>query len=102
MAKINNTTPDALSSTIGFIIKKGGLITVGTSQTASQGFFKLLHVGAGGDVVVRDLDGNYIPFRGILSGGWLPVLGDMVATSATIDGVLVTTTATEIDWYGGM
>jgi hypothetical protein len=78
--------------------KEGGIITVDTPLNV---YFKLLHVVTGGDVLVRGMDNRIIPYRGILSGGWIPVIGYEVVSAATVDGVSLTTTATDIDWYGG-
>jgi hypothetical protein len=91
--------PQERTNRIGAPITRGGIITPGTQISE---FFKLLHVGLGGDLVVLGKDGSYIPFLGLLDGDWVPVVGNMVAVSATVDGVLVTTSADDITWHGGI
>lgn len=91
--------PDERTNRIGCVITRGGIITPDVQLTE---FFKLLHIGIAGDLVVLGKDGNYIPFYGLLNGDWVPVMGNMVAGSAVIDGVTVTTTADEITWHGGI
>jgi hypothetical protein len=91
--------PQERTNRIGAPITRGGIIT---ADVQVQEFFKLLHIGLAGDLVVLGKDGNYIPFYGLLNGDWVPVVGNMVAGSATIGGVLVTTTASNITWHGGI
>jgi hypothetical protein len=95
---VNPIDPNNQARDIGFIAKKGGLITVDTQLPE---YFKMLRIGVGGDLLVRGIDNNIIPFRNVLSGGTIVVLGYEVVSAATVDGVPLTTTASEIDWYGG-
>lgn len=95
---VTHVDPAANVKDMGFLIKEGGIITVDTPLTVC---FKMLHVVSGGDVLVRGIDNRIIPFRGILSGAWIPAVGYEVVSEATVDGVDLTTTATDIDWYGG-
>lgn len=83
---------------IGLCAKEGGIIV---KDTPLNFYFKSLFVGDAGDVLVRGVDGNIIPYRGVLSGATLYVLGNEVVGTATVDGVALTTTATNITWQGG-
>lgn len=101
---LNQYTADALppqerTNRIGIVDTRGGIITVDVQLSE---FFKKLHVGVGGDIVILGRNGNHIPYLGVSNGATLAVEGNMVASSATIDGVLVTTTADDITWHGGI
>lgn len=91
--------PQERTNRIGMPITRGGIITADVQLTE---FFKLLHIGQAGDLIVLGKDGRYIPFFGLLDGDWVPVVGNMVVSAATVDGVPMTTTATDITWHGGI
>lgn len=91
--------PQERTNRIGASITRGGIITEDVQVTE---FFKLLHIGIAGDLIVLGKDGSYIPFYGLLNGDWVPVVGNMVVSAATVDGVPMTTTADEITWHGGI
>lgn len=104
MAELNQYTAEKLppqerTNRIGIPITRGGIITEDSQLTE---FFKLLHIGVGGDLIVLGKDGSYIPFYGLLNGDWVPVIGNMVVSAATVDGVSMTTTADDITWHGGI
>jgi len=90
---------DERTNRIGMAITRGGIIT---NDVQVSEFFKLLHIGVAGDVIVLGKDGNHIPFRGCLNGDWIFVVGNMCVASATVDGVPLTTSATNITWHGGI
>jgi hypothetical protein len=92
---VDGNTP---SSQLGVAIKNGGLITLDAQLPA---YFKMLHVGGGGDLLVRGIDNNIIPFLGLVSGQFVPVIGYEVVSAATVDGQALTTTCTDITWHGG-
>ena len=101
---LNQYTTDKLprqerANRIGAPITRGGIIT---EDVQVQEFFKLLHIGGAGDLIVLGKDGSYIPFFGLLDGDWVPVVGNMVVAAATVDGVPMTTSATNITWHGGI
>lgn len=91
--------PQERTNRIGIPITRGGIITEDSQLTE---FFKLLHIGVGGDLIVLGKDGSYIPFYGLLNGDWVPVIGNMVVSAATVDGVSMTTSASDITWHGGI
>lgn len=98
--KIN---PASRCAELGIPISRGGVITLDTYVSDSQGnpeFFKAIMVDTGGIVVVENPDATPIvmpiPDRGIRY-----VLGARVLTSAVIGGVTYTTDATGIYWGGG-
>ena len=104
MAVLNQYQADKLppqerTNRIGMPITRGGIITPDVQVSE---FFKLLHIGVSGDLIVLGKDGSYIPFFGLLDGDWVPVVGNMVVASATVDGVAMTTTADDITWHGGV
>lgn len=91
---INFVNPAAPSVELGPWIRNGDLATVDVDIGQ---YFKLLHVTIGGDVMVQGQDGAVIPFKGILDGEWIPVIGNKIlSTTAKGD-----TTAVGIYWYGG-
>lgn len=91
--------PQERTNRIGMPITRGGIIT---EDVQISEFFKLLHIGTAGDLIVLGKDGSYIPFFGLLNGDWVPVVGNMVVSAATVDGVAMTTSASEITWHGGI
>lgn len=93
----NKLSPQERTNRIGAAITRGGIIT----EDVETEYFKWLHIGIGGDLIVLGIDGNYIPFYGLLNGDWIPVVGNMVVSAATVDGVAMTTSATNITWHGG-
>lgn len=95
----DKVVPQERTNRIGVVITRGGIIT---NDVQVSEFFKLLHIGTAGDVIVKGKDGSNIPFLNCLNGDWIPVMGNMVVSAATIDGVPVTTTATDITWHGGI
>ena len=95
----DTVSPETRTESIGVVIKTGGIIT---NDTPTTEYFKLLHIGTAGDALVRGIDGNIIPFLGMLSGDWIPVLGNEVVGAATVDGIACTTTASDITWHGGI
>jgi hypothetical protein len=97
--QVNYVDPNTRTSNLGGFFKTCGIATLNqlTPQT-----FKWVCAGAGGgDVVVRGLDGNPIYLPSVPAGQIRPALGNMIMTSATIDGVNVSTTASQVVWYGG-
>lgn len=91
--------PQERTNRIGMPITRGGIIT---PDVQVQEFFKLLHIGVGGDLIVLGKDGSYIPFIGLLNGDWVPVVGNMIVAAATVDGVAMVTNADDITWHGGI
>lgn len=97
--------PDERTNRVGAVITRGGIITVDTPVTDVNGapeFFKIIHIGVGGNLLVRGKNGTIIPFLGLLNGDYVPVLGDMIVSTATIGGVGYSTTCTNITWHGGI
>lgn len=91
--------PQERTNRIGIVCTRGGIITADTQVTE---FFKYLHIGTGGDLIVLGRDGNYIPYFGMNNGSTVAVEGNMVVSSATVDGVSMTTTCSDITWHGGI
>jgi hypothetical protein len=86
------------------IIPKSGLIVLDTNfdlQDTALPHFMLIRVGSGGDLFIRDIDGNVIPYLQVLDGQWLVGEGDMIYSEAVIDGNTYTTTCNNIVVYGG-
>lgn len=92
--KINDVNPEMPSVELGPWIRNGDNVVL---DTVLPQFFKFLHIGTGGDVMVQGQDGEVIPFKGILDGEWIPVIGNSVlSTTAKGD-----TTALNITFHGG-
>lgn len=84
---------------IGLTAKRGGLITI--DQPLNE-YFKAIAVGTtGGNVLVRGVDNQIIPFLDRPAGSWIYVLGYEVVSAATVDGQALTTTADNLTWIGG-
>lgn len=94
----NKFNPDTPTEHIGAPATRGGLITIDTPLTE---YFKLVHIGTGGNVLILGLDNQCIPYIGISSDSWIWAVGYCVLSSATVDGQNLTTTASNIQWYGG-
>lgn len=97
--------PEERTNRIGLPITRGGVITVDSPVLDANGapeFFKLLHVGTGGVLLVVGKDGSIIPFLGLIDGDWVPVVGNEVVSTATIGGTPYTTTCDNITWHGGI
>ena len=90
--------PKTPSNEIGAPATRGGLITI--DQPLAE-YFKLLHVQNGGNVLILGMDNQVIPYLGISSDSWIWAAGYAVVSSATVDGSALTTTASNIQWYGG-
>jgi len=89
---------DKQSSEIGVFIKRSGIITIDTELNQ---YFKLLHVGSGGNLVYKTPDDQIGCFLGVKDGSFIPVVGNEVLSSGVVDGVTVTTSCTDITWHGG-
>ena len=80
---------------------RGGAITIGTPTP--ERFFQIM-VGVTGSLIVQIGTGTnatvrYYPL--VLAGAIYPIAGDLILSTATVDGNAVTTTASNIWWYGG-
>lgn len=94
-SKFNPKTP---TKDIGAVATRGGLITIDTPLAE---YFKLLHIQTGGNVLILGMDNQVIPYLGISSDSWIWAVGYAVVSAATVDGQALTTTASNIQWYGG-
>lgn len=65
-------------------------------------FKQIIVGGIGGDIVFENLKGNAQCFPGALPGVPYAIRGRKILTSATIDGVLCTTSATNLFWASGI
>lgn len=96
------TTPfDASERTnrVGLAFTRTGLITLDADVGE---YFKMLKVGTtGGDIVYIGPDGNPNWLPNCVAGSYNPAIGFKVVTSATVNGVSRTTTATPVVWCGG-
>jgi len=78
---------------------RGGFITVGTETPE---IFCQLMVGNTGSVIVETADGEQRYYPQLNAGVIYPIAGVKIIASATIDAQAVTTSATNIWWYGGI
>lgn len=94
----NPIGPETPASQIGLCAKRGGLITIDEPLTE---YFKGVGIGTSGNVLVRGVDNEIIPFLDRPAGSFIYVLGYEVVSAATVDGEELTTTATNLTWIGG-
>lgn len=97
--KADQVPPDERTNRIGLVITRGGIVTL---DAVVPEYFKAIHVGIGGDLIVLGKNGNYIPFYAVPNSTIIYVMGNSVVSAATVDGVAMTTTATGITWHGGI
>ena len=91
--------PNNRTAAVGIMATRGGEIIL---DVAPGEMFKFLHIATGGDIIIQGVDGTPIPWYGASSDSLIPMAGFMVLTSAVINGVTKSTTATGITWYGGV
>ena len=94
-SKLNPTQPNNF---VGFYPRSGGRRAVaGTSfgETASW-----LHVKTAGVILVHNSFQNHTYIHEALNDETIPIFGDIIKTSETIDGTPETTTASGFIWYG--
>lgn len=86
----------------GIHFKYGDALRYTTVMPAVCPVFKWIYFISGGDLAVVGIDGNIIPLKGILPNTWVPCMGTAIlASGVTPSGMTVTTTATDLSWYGG-
>lgn len=100
---INKLDPLKPSMEIGIVPKSGQIVrdTNFNLLDIALPHFMLIRVGSGGDIFIRDIDGNVIPYLSVLDGQWLVGEGNMVLSSATLSGHVYSTTCNGIVVYGG-
>lgn len=108
------------SSNIGVFVKRGGVILSAVQNNLDkllynyqgrQQYFKIIHVGTGGNLVYLNADNQPDVFFNVPDGGFLPLHGSKVLTSAEIfsydssgavlSSEVVSTTCLNITWHGG-
>jgi len=99
------------AASIGIFSKRGGIIlstALGINlldqdinQTWSDSYCKFVHVGSGGNLVYITPDNQLDCFLSLKDGQIVPLVGSSILTSATIQGVTVSTTCNDITWHGG-
>ncbi len=92
---------------IGMVITRGNEVVVGSNFRVENGTFdefcKLIGIGGAGNVLVENADGEVIPFIAQEAGDYIPVIGVKVVAAHTFPTLgPLTTTATELVWYGGI
>jgi len=91
--KISNSTQYSIYPS------RGGFVTIGTETPE---LFCQLAVESGGSVIVENKDGTVRYYPQLNPGAIYPIMGTKILASATIDGQAVTTSASNIWWYGGI
>lgn len=86
---------------IGVFVTRGGYIPVGSDLLDNEVFI-VIHVGIGGDLIVKGVDGLPNPYFKVTAGSQIAVMGKGIMASAEIDGYgTLTTNADQISWHGG-
>jgi hypothetical protein len=80
----------------GLYISRSRRVVVGTSWLEQSSFIQTLTAGI---VVWKNSDTNEVGVASGEAGQFLPICADIILASATIDGVLETTTSTAMIWY---
>jgi hypothetical protein len=95
-------SPNTPTAEIGVVDTRSGILTL---DTPLQEYFKKLHVvnaGTNGVLLVKDTKtGGIVHYRGLSNGDYVWVVGNAIVSSATIDGVALTSDVASVDWYGG-
>lgn len=106
MLSISSTQPvskQSDSTSYPIYPTQGGAVTLDAPTSTNERFYQIM-VGVTGSLIVQIGSGNSIKTRYyplVLAGAIYPIAGDMILTSATVDGNAVTTTASNIWWFGG-
>lgn len=103
--QVRKLDPYKVSNEIG-IIPKSGLIVYSTIYSIDlRGIeipnFFMFRVGTGGDLFVRGIDGEMIPYLGLLDGQVMVGEGNIVYNTVVFESVTYTTTCVDICVYGG-
>lgn len=103
MTDVRILDPLKPSNEIGFI-PKSGLIVYDTNYDLRGEViprFFMFKVGGGGDLFIRGIDGEVIPYLGMADSQVMVGEGDIVYNSVTVGENTYTTTCTNICVYGG-
>lgn len=92
---------------IGMAITRGNEVVIDQKFRTENGTFdefcKLIGIGGAGNVLVENADGEIIPFLAHEPGDFIPVVGARVVAAHTFPNLgALTTTATNLVWYGGI
>lgn len=105
---VYGVTGDKPAADIGIFAKRGGIILSTANEIDNLDedigdgvYFKLLHVGSGGNLVYRTPDNQVDVFLDLNDGQIIPAVGSAVLSSAVIQGVTISTTCDDITWHGG-
>lgn len=100
---VRELDPNKDSHEIGIVPKTGKIVFNGSIDLRGIVLprFFLIRVGTGGDLFIRGIDGQMIPYLGVLDGQYVIGEGNIVYSTIVVDSVLYTTTCTNICVYGG-
>jgi len=92
---------------IGMATTRGNEVVIDQNFRVEGGTFdefcKLIAIGGAGTVLVENADGQILPFIGHEAGDFIPVIGKRVVTTHTFPNLgVLTTTATNLVWFGGI
>jgi len=101
--QVREVDPNKVSNEIG-IVPKTGLIVynsiIDLRGIAIPRFF-LIRVGIGGDLFIRGIDGEMIPYLGVLDGQYIIGEGNIIYNTIVVGSTTYTTTCNDICAYGG-
>lgn len=101
--EVRKLDPLKVSNEIGIIPKSGMIVFNGAINLKGiviPNFF-MLRVGGGGDLFIRGVDGEMIPYIDVLDGQYILGEGNIVYDNVIVDMINYTTTCTNICAYSG-
>ncbi len=106
-ARTEAISPTNRSEQVGWMITRGNEVVIGEFfkiEGATVGeICKMVRVGGAGNLLIETIDGLVIPILTAEPNEWIIVSGQRVVASHTFPNLgVVTTTATNIVWYGGI
>lgn len=101
--QVRELDPLKVSNEIGIVPKSGLIVHNGLIDLRGIVIprFFLIRVGVGGDLFIRGIDGEMIPYLGVLDGQYIIGEGNIVYNTVVVDAVTYTTTCVNICVYGG-
>lgn len=101
MRTAQNQLESAYSTEASIYPACGGPITIDQAPLTPGLCFYQLCCGTGGTLLIQGIDGGYIYYPLVAAGQIVVAVGVKVVSSATWQGQSLSTSASNIWWYGG-